>query len=312
MSEPAGIEAVPPSPADGGVTVAYVHDVGVSHSWHMSMIELVGHDLGAEGRILRGGWIAVRCGTDSLAEARNKAVAEFLDERDAEWLFWVDTDMGFLPDVVDQLVAAADRDARPIVGALCFAWKETGTDAMGGYRCSPRPTIYDWKTKYGETGFLGRTTYPPNALVQCSATGSAAILIHRDVLAAMRASFGDQWYDRIPNPSTGGNLIGEDLSFCMRAGAMGVPVFVHTGVPTTHHKDVWVGEVDYMTYSAGSEMLAAVAADEELQATQLTPADLLRPAPLTADHVCPDDCEGLTGQAWHDAHSFTPAGGGQE
>jgi hypothetical protein len=229
----------------GAVTLAYVHDVEVSHSWHVSLIELVGHDISNERRLIRGGWIAIRCGTDSLAEARNKAVRIFLDERSAEWFLWVDTDMGFQPDMMERLVSAADPAERPVVGALAFSYKELSPDGMGGYRCEPRPTILDWRTIGEESGFIGRMSYPSNSLIQCGGTGSAAILIHRSALEKVRAESGDHWYDRISNPSTGGNLIGEDLSFCVRLGAVGIPVFVHTGVRTSHHKDVWVSEPNY-------------------------------------------------------------------
>jgi len=235
----------PRGPGTGAVLVAYIHDEDVSHSWHMSLMEMVAHDLGNAGRVMSGGWIAVRYGTDGLAEARNKVVRSFLDERDAEWMLWLDTDMGFNADVVDRLIESADPVERPIVGALAFSWKEIGADGMGGYRCAPRPVILDWQTKGAESGFLGRASYPVNSLVQCSAVGSALVLIHRSVFVKIRDRYGDHWYDRIPNPSTGGNLIGEDLSFCMRAAAVQLPVFVNTAVRTSHHKSLWVGELDY-------------------------------------------------------------------
>src|SRR5205814_6914403 len=47
-----------------------------------------------------------------------------------------------------------------------------------------------------------------------------------------------------PNPTTG-QLIGEDLSFCARAGALSIPVYVHTGVAASHMKQVWLAEDNY-------------------------------------------------------------------
>ena len=38
---------------------------------------------------------------------------------------------------------------------------------------------------------------------------------------------------------------GEDLSFCMRANALEIPVHVHTGVKTTHLKHLWLDERIY-------------------------------------------------------------------
>ena len=243
MTTDAALEA-----SDDIVTVAYVHPNEVTTSWHQSLLNLIGHDLGSGCRVARGGWLAMRCyGADGIPEARNKAVRQFLSEKDAEWLFWIDTDMGFEPDTVDRLLEVADPMARPIVAGLCFAQKHTVPDGMGGWRTALAPTIYDWTTveATGETGFLSRREYPANALVKCAGTGSACILIHRSVFERLAEGGKGEWYDRIPNPTANGRLLGEDLSFCLRAGAAGIPVHVHTGVRTTHFKPAWLGEQDY-------------------------------------------------------------------
>lgn len=232
----------------GAVTVAYLHPADVAHSWHESLTNLVGYDLGNQQRVIRGGWLAMKCGAGGLDRARSLTVERFLRERDAEWLLWLDADMGFAPDVVERLLEAADPVERPIVGALCFALKETAPDGMGGYRTEPRPTIFDWVHDGEKVGFQGRTTYPVNQVIRCDGTGSACVLIHRTVLEKIGAEAGPVWYDRLRNPSTG-DLIGEDLSFCVRAGGLGIPVHVHTGVRTTHQKTVWLGEQDWWAWA---------------------------------------------------------------
>lgn len=245
---------------EAAVTVAYLHTNDVSYSWHRSMVELVGWDMANHGRIIRGGYIAMRTGTDGIVEARNTAIKEFLGEKNAEWLWWIDSDMGFYPDTIDRLVAAADPDERPIVGGLCFSQREVNPDGMGGWRCRITPTIFDWTTvdvynektdgvkqlraKIGEQqGFAVRWDYATNTVVRCSGTGAACVLIHRTALEKVGDKWGT-WYARVPNMSTG-QLISEDLSFCIRAGAIGIPIHVHTGVPTTHAKQVWLSEEDY-------------------------------------------------------------------
>jgi GT2 family glycosyltransferase len=233
--------------AVGGVAVAYVFDgQNVSYSWHHSMVELIGWDLAHEARILRGGYIATRCGTDGLVQARNKTVSEFLDQRrTADWLFWIDTDMGFPPDVVDQLLSVADPAERPVVGALTFSQRELTPDGMGGWRTSPAPVLMDWRRVGEQQGHAVRWNYSRNTVTQVAGTGSACILIHRSVLERVRERYGDRWYDRTINP-TMGDLVSEDLSFCMRLLALEIPMFVHTGVRTTHAKSCWVAEDDYL------------------------------------------------------------------
>jgi hypothetical protein len=226
------------------VVVAYVHDSKVSYSWYHSMIQLVGWDMANHGRVLAGGFISIKYGTDGLIESRNKAVAEFLQEDRGDWLWWVDTDMGFAPETVDRLFGAAHSQERPIVGALCFGQRELDLDGMGGHHTGAVPTIYRWTQHQGQQGFAVVWDYPPDALVKCHGTGAACVLIHRSVLVRMLERFGPVWYNRAPNPSTG-QMVSEDLSFCLRAGALDIPVFVHTGVPTSHHKETWVGERTY-------------------------------------------------------------------
>lgn len=230
--------------SDTSVTVAYVHANEVAHSWHLSLLDLVGWDLSHHQRVMRGGWMGMRCGTDGLPQARNQAVAKFLSEKDADWLFWIDTDMGFERDTVDQLLAVADPIQRPIVGGLCFAQRERQLDGYGGYRCMSAPTIYDWVSVDDKTGFMGRAHYPINSVVRCAGTGSACILIHRSVFERIQEANGPVWYDRVVNKDMG-QLVSEDLSFCMRAGALNIPVHVNTGVRTTHLKQFWLAEEDF-------------------------------------------------------------------
>src|SRR5262245_1156668 len=98
------------------VTVGYVYQRDVTYSWPHSMIELISWDIAHDGRVMRGGYVAYKCGTDGLVAARNEVIKIFLDEHQSEWLFWVDTDMGLAPDTVDRLISCAHPTDRPIVG----------------------------------------------------------------------------------------------------------------------------------------------------------------------------------------------------
>lgn len=233
-----------PCSREGAVTVAYVNDDHPTYSWHHSMVELIGYDMANHGRILRGGYIAYRYGTDGLVDARNKAVEQFLSDKDADWLFWIDTDMGFAPDTIDRLMEVADPVERPIVGGLCFTQRETAGDDMGGWRTAAAPTVFDWLHLDGQQGFAIRWDYPMDTVTRCAGTGSACILIHRSVFERLFAQYGRGWYDRAFNPSMKAET-SEDLSFCMRALALDIPLHVHTGVKTSHMKKVWLSEVEY-------------------------------------------------------------------
>lgn len=227
-------------PADA-CTIAYVHDTDVAHSWHRSVTDMLMYDLGNEQRLFRGGFIAVRYSTGGIIRARNEAVDMFMSAKDSPWLFWTDTDMGFAPDTVDRLIAAADPVERPIMGALAFSSKEIRPDGLGGYWTQPIPTVLDWTvTPSGEAGFAARFGYEHDSVVRCSGTGAACIVVHRSVFETL----GPNPYEPLRNPTTG-DLLGEDLSFCARAAEHDIPVHVHTGVKTSHLKPIWMAETQY-------------------------------------------------------------------
>lgn len=232
-------------PGNGRVQIAYLHRHSVSHSWHESMMRLIAHDAANDGRIVEtAGPFMISCDSGGLPDARNTGMQRWLDETAHEWLWWIDTDMGFLPDTVDRLVAAADPATRPVVGALCFGAREVATDGFGGRRIMPVPTLYmPAKDKSGQVGFANRWEYPPDTLIQVGATGAACLLVHRSVAEKIRAEIGDNWFTRVRYDD--GQPISEDLSFCARLAQVGAPLYVHTGVKTTHHKQIWIGELDY-------------------------------------------------------------------
>jgi hypothetical protein len=239
----------PPEPET--VTVGYLFEDEIKASFFHSFIKLLGFDGENAGRIWAGGFAPRRATTGDLAGGRNDVVLDFL-ATDSQWLWWVDTDMGFEPDVVERLLEAADPLERPMVGALCFAQREHVSDGVGGWRPVAWPTLMDWNVVDGKGGFEVRWDYPRNTLTRCSATGSACILIHRTVFERVRDAYAEasgnpdwnSWYSRVTNATTG-QLMGEDLSFCARLLRLEIPVYVHTGVQTTHQKHIWLQEEDY-------------------------------------------------------------------
>lgn len=236
----------PPPSGDGLVQMAYLHPHSVSHSFHESVMRLTVWDQIHEGRLVgTGGPFMMACSTGGIVEGRNKITAQWLDETPHEWLWFIDTDMGFAPDTVDRLLAAADPVERPVIGALCFGAQEIKYDGMGGRRIRPAPTIYSpGQDAEGRVGFSTRWHYPANTVVQVAGTGAACLLIHRTAAEKIRAEHGDIWFDRVKYPD--GRWVSEDLSFCWRLSTLQIPIFVHTGVKTTHHKQIWIGEDDYI------------------------------------------------------------------
>jgi len=166
----------------------------------------------------------------NISTARNKLCAEFLARPGSPpWLFMCDTDMVLAPDTVDRLIAAADPVDRPVVGGLCWSLD-------GGVRY---PVMYELTQP--ETGRLAFTRYgewPEDACMRVSATGAACLLIHRSALQRVRKDAHDlaaPWF-RESGVGAPLALMGEDMTFCLRCAAAGVPVHVHTGVKAGHMK----------------------------------------------------------------------------
>jgi glycosyltransferase involved in cell wall biosynthesis len=226
------------------VTVAYLHSEHVSHSFMDSMRAMWEYDR-AHGDRISGRPLNIRTHAGRLAQSRNYAAKLFLDKLDHDWLMFIDTDMGFEPDAVHRLLEVADPVTVPVVGGLCFALMEDGYDGMSGHRFTIVPTLYRiGTTDQGDASFCYYGDYPDNTLIQVAGTGGAFLLIHRGVLEKLRADLGDHWFDQIYDKQ--GDIVGEDIAFCGRLLQAGIVPCVHTGVKTTHHKELWISEVDYM------------------------------------------------------------------
>lgn len=230
--------------AKNTVTVGYLDPGEWAAVFGMSYRDLLMHDFTHEGRIVRKGGQELRmlCGSGGIPAGRNKIAQGFLDT-DSEWLWVVDSDMGFQPDTVDRLLASAHKRYKPVMGGLCFQQKRIGYSDLKAMRYEIRPTLYDWAEikETGEQGFHTIDDYKRDTVVRVDGTGSACVLIHRTVLEKIKDKYGpDSWYDPIKVPGAGGNgtarTFSEDLSFCIRAASVGVPIHVDTSVKTTHYK----------------------------------------------------------------------------
>jgi hypothetical protein len=226
----------------GTVTVGYLDDHHWSACFGLSLRNLYLHDQAKSHRIMREGMspeLRKVAGTGGIPEGRNELARSFLDSTDSEWLFMVDTDMGFAPETVDELVFSASRYARPVMGGLCFAQRRFAAGPFHAERFGVVPTVYDLIDTGDEVGFSPNPAYGRDQIIETKGTGAACILIHRDALVKVRAKDGDAWFNPITHP-TGlrgkPRTFSEDLSFCVRLAAVGVPLHVDTRVKTVHHK----------------------------------------------------------------------------
>lgn len=227
----------------GSVVVGYLDNGQWSACFGLSFRDLLLHDVLGPQRVIRPGGKEMRkvVGTMGVAEGRNSITAGFLDSTDGEWLWFVDTDMGFAADTVDRLVKSADPELRPVMGALCFAMKRQAQGDFYSERFRMAPTVYQFLELEAEqeVGFRPILDYGRDQVVAADGTGAACLLIHRSALETVRRKRGDEWFRPMVHP-TGDKgkprAFSEDLSFCVRLAGCDIPVHVDTAVKTTHEK----------------------------------------------------------------------------
>ena len=159
-----------------------------------------------------------------IAAARNSMVESFLSTG-ADWLFMVDDDMTFDPEALVRLLESADADTRPIMGGFAYA---AGRD---GYFSTL------WTMDEGKNP-VRVDDYPPEGIVQVVGTGAACLLVHRKVFLAIAENYADTPWTWFQETSLRGHTVGEDFTFCIRAGEAGFPVHVDTTVEFGHDKTV--------------------------------------------------------------------------
>lgn len=218
------------------VSLGFLHPGTYTECFAESKTALLMRDATSARPVLlshRFGQMGKRCGAAGIVNGRN-ALAEAVLDHDIDWLFMVDSDMGFNDDTLERLLDCAHEERRPFVGALAFAHKTDGTATYGTVKFRPAPTVYRWHETDDEAGFVPWFDYPRNKVVSVAATGAACVLIHRTVLEKIRDEYGPVWFDTIRHPK--GAHFSEDLAFCIRAAAVDVPIVVHTGIRTVHDK----------------------------------------------------------------------------
>jgi GT2 family glycosyltransferase len=205
--------------------IGYVHPGTVRAEFTASLLGIC-----LEGKTPVDAVLALESGPN-ISTGRNKLCADFLARPgDPPWLFMCDTDMVLEPDTIDRLTAVASSSVKPVVGGLCWSL-DAGVKV---------PTMYELTEKPGGgLAFRRYSDWPQDTVMQVGATGAACLLIHRKALERVEKASKDPaapWFREIALRDVPLALMGEDMTFCLRCAAAGIPVHVHTGVKAGHMK----------------------------------------------------------------------------
>lgn len=134
-------------------------------------------------------------------------------------VLWLDSDMLFTPELLEQLQADLD-EAHACVSALYFSRK-----------APVKPVIYKscFLDTSGETPMPRADCffdYPENAVFPVAACGFGAVLMRTELLQKVRDRFGLPF-----SPALG---FGEDMSFCMRCTELGEPILCDSRIKPGH------------------------------------------------------------------------------
>ncbi len=219
------------------VSIGFIHGGETSGAFAHSLA-MTALDDRLEGRI---GHILHVESSPRISEGRSQLVDGFLHQTRDEWLMMIDSDMQWESSTFFKLYEAAHETHAPIVGGLCFA---------GGRTKTMYPTLYRFEDEDGVMLCKTMPDYPKNQLLRVGATGAAFLMVHRKVFLHLQKELRE--VGGYPNPYPWfaevvykGHAMGEDVTFCYRAGCLGYPVFVHTGAKVGHRKSLVLDEALY-------------------------------------------------------------------
>lgn len=161
-----------------------------------------------------------------IYDSRNKIAAKAI-ELGCDYIMWFDSDMIFAPDTLEKLMA---HDKSFVSGVY---HKRTGTY---------QPVVYEAINHYddGRAEAVCFKDYPKDKLFKAQGVGFGCVLLKTSLLLEMAAEYKD-WF-------TPYDHMGEDLSFCQRAIALGHDIWVDPSVQCGHVGQIIVTEQFYNAY----------------------------------------------------------------
>ena len=161
--------------------------------------------------------------------AREMLVTRMMKDPECEWIFFIDDDMEFRPDILERLLS----HNAPAVTAMAFK------------RIAPYTPCFYEKCELTEKGvYLKPYEFDdvPKEPFLVEACGAACMLIRREVFEKISYP----WF--LPLPFTG-----EDISFCLQLKKSGIPILVDPKPIVGHIESRSIDVYDYLEYNGRIE-----------------------------------------------------------
>jgi hypothetical protein len=224
------------TPDDQLVTIGYCHYGTVRDEFCGSLLSMYQHDAQTGKH-----WdCVIKTSGPYIAMARNEIVESFLRDRFAHWLLFLDNDVIFPRNTIQELLSLADPEECPILGGLYLTPLN---------RDPEHPKMVEFLPTWTHDGGWERAIVTSvdfrEPLMELHSCGMGCTLIHRNVLETMREKhepITDPWkwfgHDLLAAGHNGTGLArcGEDITFSVRARQLGFKIYGTPNVRCGHVK----------------------------------------------------------------------------
>lgn len=157
--------------------------------------------------------LAMKAG--SLIYTSRNSLAMMAIQMDADFVFWLDSDMVFKSDTLARMMDTLKKNDLDILTGLYFR------------RVPPySPVLFDKLEQNGEITEFSEFSKIPDELFEVGGCGFGCVLMKTDVFFDVQSKFGNMFAPRGNN--------GEDVAFCIRARECGYKIYCDPSIVCGH------------------------------------------------------------------------------
>ena len=151
----------------------------------------------------------------SLIYTSRNSLAMMAIQMDADFVFWLDSDMVFKSDTLIRMMDTLKKNDLDILTGLYFR------------RVPPySPVLFDKLEQNGEITEFSEFKTVPEGLFEVGGCGFGCVLMKTDVFFDVQSKFGNMFAPRGNN--------GEDVAFCIRARECGYKIYCDPSIVCGH------------------------------------------------------------------------------
>lgn len=155
----------------------------------------------------------------SLVYTARNDLAKMALDTEADFVFWLDSDMIFKPDTLDRMMVTMETKRLDFLSGLYFRRVTPYTPVLfKTLEFDEEKQVCSW------TDFKDEEL--PKDIFEVGGVGFGCVLMRTDVIFEVASKYGDMF-----GPLAG---VGEDLSFCWRARQCGYKIYVDPSVSLGH------------------------------------------------------------------------------